>query len=130
MNLLDENIPRRQRLILASWRIRFREIGEDVGRSGMKDGEIIPLLHSLGPVTFFTLDSDFYKRHLRHAAYCLVYLDIEGNEVADTVRRFLHHPSFDTLAKRAGTVVRITHTRMRVWQLHSEREQEFTWPAS
>lgn len=130
MNLLDENIPRRQRLNLASWRIRFREIGEDVGHSGIKDGEIIPLLHSLTPVTFFTLDDDFYKRHLCHAGYCLVYLDIEGNEVADTVRRFLHHSSFDTLAKRMGRVVRITNTRVRVWQLHSEREQEFTWPAS
>lgn len=130
MNLLDENIPRRQRLILASWRIRFREIGEEVGHSGIKDGEIIPLLHSLRPVTFFTLDDDFYRRHLCHPGYCLVYLDIEANEVAASVRRFLRHPSFDTLAKRTGRVVRITHTRVRVWQLHSEREQELTWPSS
>jgi len=76
LNLLDENIPRRQRLILAGWRIRFREI-EEVGYSGIKDGEIIPLLHGLRPVTFFTLDNDFYKRHLCHPSYCLVYLDIE-----------------------------------------------------
>ncbi len=93
MKLLDENIPRRQRLILAGWRIRFRELGEEVGYSGIKDGEIIPLLHSLRPVTFFTLDNDFYKRHLCHPNYCLVYLDIEENEVAAIVRRFLatHH---------------------------------------
>ena len=129
MNLLDENIPRRQRLILAGWRIKFREI-EEVGYSGIKDGEIIPLLHGLRPVTFFTLDNDFYKRHLCHPSYCLVYLDIEENEVAAIVRRFLRHPSFDTQAKRTGTVVRITHTRVRVWRLHSEREQELTWPSS
>ncbi|MEK6410330.1 MAG: hypothetical protein AABN34_25700 [Acidobacteriota bacterium] len=130
MNLLDENIPRRQRLILSSWRIGFREIGVEIGRPGIKDSEIIPLLHGLKSVTFFSLDRDFYKSYLCHLGYCIVYLDVEDYEVADFIRRFLRHPSLDTQAKRAGKVIRVAHTRLRVWRLHSEREQELVWPSS
>lgn len=129
MNLLDENIRRDQRELLARWNIRFREIGNEIGRLGVDDDEIVRLLHGLKSVTFFTLDYDFYRRHLCHSGYCLVYLDIEDHEAATFIRRFLLHPSFDTLAKRTGTVVRITHTRLRVWQLHAKREAELTWPA-
>lgn len=130
MNLLDENIRRDQRDMLADWRIRFREIGNEIGRLGLDDEEILRLLHGLKSVTFFTLDRDFYKRSLCHPGYCLVYLDIEDHEAAAFIRRFLRHPSFDTLEKRTGTVVRITHPRVRVWQLHSEREEELPWPSS
>jgi hypothetical protein len=100
LNLLDENIPRRQRQLLASWKIRFREIGHEVGRRGMEDHQIIPLLHRLRPVTFFSLDSDFFKAHLCHPGYCLVHLDVEYHEAAAFIRRLLRHPSFDTQAKR------------------------------
>jgi len=44
VNILDENIPRHQRQILRSQRIRVRQIGYDVRRKGMKDDEIIPWL--------------------------------------------------------------------------------------
>jgi hypothetical protein len=93
VNALDENIPDDQREILLNWRMRFREIGRDVGHSGMQDDAIISLLHQLGPITFFTRDLDYFRRHLCHANYCLVYLDIKDNEVADFIRRFLRHPS-------------------------------------
>lgn len=56
MNILDENIPDSQLQLLRSWRIRVRRIGHGVGRQGMKHEEIIPLLHRLGAVTFFTRD--------------------------------------------------------------------------
>ncbi len=46
MNILDENVPESQRQLLRSWRIRVSQIGDDVGRKGMKDEAIIPLLHS------------------------------------------------------------------------------------
>lgn len=127
MNLLDENVPLRQRQVLSGWRIRFREIGQEIGRLGIQDSEIISLLHRLKSVTFFTLDRDFYKSHLCHPGYCLAYLDVEDNDVAIFVRRFLGHPSFDTQVKRLGKVVRIASTRLRVWQLHSERERELEW---
>ena len=70
MNVLDENVPDSQRQLLRSWRIRVRQIGYEVGRQGMGDEEIIPLLHRLGSVTFFTRDLGFYDRHLT----CLCHL--------------------------------------------------------
>ena len=47
MNILDENIPRSQRLLLLSWGVRVKQIGVDIGHKGLQDEEIIPLLHSL-----------------------------------------------------------------------------------
>lgn len=49
----------------------------------MKDDEIIPLLHGLNRPTFFTLDDDFFKPNLRHAQYCLIYLEQYLQERAD-----------------------------------------------
>ena len=54
MNLLDENFPEDQLPPLKEWRIPFRQIGRDVARRGIKDLDIIPLLHRLRRVTFFT----------------------------------------------------------------------------
>ncbi len=60
MNILDENIPKNQRQLLESWRIRIRQIGFNVGRSGTQDAEIISFLQQLRRPTFFTRDEDFY----------------------------------------------------------------------
>ena len=75
MNILDENIIDSQRQRLRHWRIAMRHMCYDVGRQGMKDQEILTLLHRLRRPTFFTRDEDFYARHLCHARYCLVYLE-------------------------------------------------------
>lgn len=72
MNLLDENIPAHEAAKLISHRIPFKQIGLDVAVQGIKDEDIIRLLHSLKQTTFFTCDSDFYKPNLRHLNYCLV----------------------------------------------------------
>ncbi|MGH2541569.1 MAG: hypothetical protein ACRDIB_02150, partial [Ardenticatenaceae bacterium] len=64
MNILDENIIDSQRRRLQGWRISVRQIGYNVGRQGIKDDEIIPLLHDLRRPTFFTLDSGFFSRDL------------------------------------------------------------------
>ena len=37
MNLLDENFPGDQALLLREWRIPFRKIGREVARLGDKD---------------------------------------------------------------------------------------------
>jgi hypothetical protein len=55
---------------------RSNKIAFEIGREGLKDDEIIPLLHQLNKPTFFTLDDDFFKRQLCHAQYCLIYLDV------------------------------------------------------
>ena len=44
MNVLDENILKNQRQLLRGWRIRVRQIGDDIGRKGLQDEEIIRLL--------------------------------------------------------------------------------------
>jgi hypothetical protein len=126
MTILDENILESQRQLLRSWRLHSHQIGHEVGRSGMKDEAIIPLLHELGPVTFFTRDLGFYRRQLCHARYCLVCLDVGQYEVASFIRRFLRHPHFNTQAKRMGCVVRVSPMGLRVWQRHLE-EEELAW---
>src|SRR5271157_2263346 len=109
MNILDENIPDSQRLLLKSWRIQVSQIGHEVGRQGLKDEAIIPLLHKSGPATFFTRDKGFYDRRLCHADYCLVCLIMNQYEVATFIRLFLKHPQFNTSARRMGKVIRLTH---------------------
>jgi len=127
VNVLDENIVEDQRQLLRTWRIRVRQIGVDVGRQGMTDQEIIPLLQELGRVTFFTRDMGFYRRELCHRAYCLVYMATRQSEVASLVRRFLRHPIFDTRAKRMGRVVQVSHSGIRVWRLRAEVELAVGW---
>jgi hypothetical protein len=61
MIILDENFPDSQRQILKGWRVPFKQIAFEIGREGIKDDEIIPLLHGLNRPTFFTLDEDFFK---------------------------------------------------------------------
>lgn len=41
MNILDENILEAQRLLLKNWRIRVKQIGQDIGQQGMKDFDAI-----------------------------------------------------------------------------------------
>lgn len=127
MNILDENIPKSQRELLTGWRIKVKQIGVNIGRKGMLDEEIIPLLQSLRYPTFFTRDEDFHERKLCHAKYCLIYLAIEKAEVALFVRRLLRHADFKTQAKRMGKVIRVSHAGISVWQRHQLREQYIEW---
>ncbi len=127
MNILDENIPESQRQLLRSWRIQAHQIGHEIGRQGMKDEQIIPLLHKLRYVSFFTRDLGFYRRQLCHANYCSVILAVGQYEVASFIRRFLKHPKFNTKSKRMGRVIRITHIGMQIWQLHIKKEEELRW---
>ncbi len=59
---VDEQIVESQRQLLKSWGIPAKHIGHDIGRKGMKDYEIIPFLHRLRRVTFFTLRNVIYLR--------------------------------------------------------------------
>ena len=103
-------------MLLRGWRIRARQIGSDVGRAGMGDDEIIPLLHALDHPTFFTRDRDFLQPWLCHPSYCLVYLDVGQFEAASFVRRVLRHRELNTRAKRSGTVIRASHDRLALWR--------------
>ena len=127
MILLDENFPDSQRHLLKGWRISFRQIAFEVGREGMKDDEIIPLLHGLNRPTLFTLDEDFYKPKLRHKQYCLIYLDVAQYESAAFIRRTLKHPALNTKSKRMGKVIRASHPGLMVWALHAEDRVQLSW---
>lgn len=127
MNLLDENFPLDQRPLLRDWRIPVRQIGRDVAASGAQDADIIPLLHRLGRVTFFTQDEDFFDVSLCHLAYGLVFLDVRADDVAEYVRRFLAHPRFKTKANRMGIVARVHHEGVAFWQRNRLRLQRVGW---
>jgi hypothetical protein len=127
VNILDENIPIIERKELQERRVPVRQIGFGLGRSGMKDEEIIPFLHRCNRPTFFTRDLSFYKRRLCHNRYCLVYLDITEDKVAFYVRRFLRHPEWNSRAKRMGKVVRILPEKINFWRIKSNQEQSMSW---
>ena len=127
MNILDENIIESQCILLRSWRISFRQIGVHLGRQGVKDKEILPLLHKLRRPTFFTRDQDFYGRYLCHAKYCLVNLAVRKDEAASFIRRLLRHREFGTEAKRMGSVIRVSHVGLSVWRLHAESSVHYDW---
>ena len=127
MILLDENVNQSQLLLLRSWRVRARLIGQDFSRKGVQDEQIVPLLLELSRPTFFTRDLGFYDRKLCHGRYCIVVLAVHRYEVAMFVRRFLKHPSFRTWAKRVGKVARISSAGIQLWQLRSSREHHEKW---
>lgn len=127
MNILDENIPESQRVLLRSKRVALRKIGRDLGRKGMQDDEIIPLLHQLDRPTLFTLDGDFYDHRLCHEGYCLVHLDVESETAADYIRGLLRHRELNTKAKRMGCIIRISPTGLTLWRIHQEQESHLPW---
>ena len=129
MNILDENLMDSQFHILRGWHIKVNRIGHEIGSLGMKDEDIIPLLHQSRSATFFTRDLGFYERNFCHPNYCIVCLAVGQHEIASFIRRFLKHPAFDTHSKRRGKVIRLTHTGMRVLQLHAEKDEELIWQA-
>jgi len=95
VNILDEDIDRLQRRRLEARKIHVRQVGVEIGRSGMKDlNEVIPLLHGARRSTFFTRDHGFYRPDLRHGRYCLVYLDVARRQIADSIQQFLNHRHF------------------------------------
>ncbi len=127
MNILDENIPRSQKLLLLSWGVHVKQIGVDIGHKGLQDEEIIPLLHSLRQPTFITRDEDFYDRRLGHAGYSLVYLAVDKYESAFFARRALRHRGLKTKAQRMGAVIRVSGAGIWLWRLQSKKEEFLSW---
>ena len=128
MIVLDENIPESQRERLLGQRLSVAQIGLDIGRQGMQDDEVIRLLCELRRPTFFTLDSDFYRRVLCHDRYCLVYLEADEDDVADFVRRVLRLREFNTQAKRVGAVIRASVSAYSYWRKRAQSQFRRTWP--
>jgi hypothetical protein len=129
LNILDENIPKEVQKLLAAWHIHTRQIGHEVGRSGMKDDQIVSLLQQQSPSTFYTLDQDYFRRSLCHHNYCLVFFDVEVENLAQAIRDFARHPRFSTEAKRLGKVVQATNENIDVWTLGGQQLERFQWPS-
>ena len=127
MNVLDENVLASQRRLLRRRRIPFRQIGVELGRTGMTDQEILSLLHGLPRPTFFTRDADFSKPDLCHARYCLVWLHVGPLEVATYIRRLLRHSACNTQASRMGAVINASPTGITIWRLHAEQPTVLSW---
>ena len=127
MNLLDENFPADQLPLLRTWHIPFRKIGREVSHLGMEDPDIIPLLHRIRHVTFFTHDRGFFDAGLCHGQYCLVWLDVPPDAVALFIRRLLKHPRLDTTAKRLGPVVRAHPDAVEFWQRNRPDPRHIAW---
>jgi len=73
--ILDHNIPEDQVEQLRRWRIRFQQIGFEVGRPEWDDQqEILRYLHQVKRCTFFTRDLGFFHPRFCHATYCMVVI--------------------------------------------------------
>ena len=127
MIVLDENINDDERSQLRRWRIPVCKIGRDVGRKGMLDPEILPLMRTLRRPTFISCDRDFYDRTFCSDRYCLVLMDVWPTEVAIYARRLLRHPAFRTWAQRRGCVVRVTATGTLAWRVQARRATRHGW---
>src|SRR5262245_7169401 len=127
MIILDENIPDDQEELLQRRRIHTRRVGRGLGRVGMNDAEIIPLLHGLQRPTFFSLDEDFYKRRWRHERYCLVQLDGDDSFVAECIQNVLAHSTLNTKAKRMGKVIQVNPLGMTMWLVGEQSLFHLEW---
>ena len=127
MIVLDENVGEDQRNLLRGWRIRVRQVGQELGAKGTQDDQVVPLLRSLSRPTFFTLDDDFLNPNLCHSSYSIVYLAVKDYEVAGFIRRVIRHPALNTRAKRMGAVVRVSYAGLRIWR-RNRAEEALPWP--
>ena len=127
MNLLDESFPQDQLPLLRGWRIPFRRIGHDFARLGVKDADIVPLLHRHRGVTCFSLDWDFFHAALCHPAYGVVWLDVRADDAAYFTRRFLKHPRFNTQSQRMAIVARVHHEGVDFWLRNRGGLQSARW---
>jgi hypothetical protein len=123
VNVLDENITRDQAELLTGWGIRFRSIARDLGRQGITDDDIIPLLLQLKRPRLLTRDADFWNSALIHPRYALVWLDVDRNETAFFIRRFLRDPRFRLTSSRLGKVIRVHPGGIEYWMKHRDAVQ-------
>jgi hypothetical protein len=126
--ILDHNIPVHQAEQLRRRRIRFRQIGFEVGQAEWADQqEILRFLHATKQITFLTRDLGFFRARLRHANYCLVALTVPVLETAHYISRLLRHPLFDTRAKRNGKVIRVSTKNINFWEIGRQRQTSTPW---
>jgi hypothetical protein len=126
--ILDHNIPEDQAQRLRRRRVRFRQIGFEVGRPEWDDQqEILRFLHATKQITFFTRDLGFFRASWRHANYCLVVLTVPVMETAYYVSKLLRHPRFNTRVKRMGKAIKVSTKNITFWEIGRQRQSIATW---
>ena len=128
MFLIDENVSELEVLRLRKAGIPVRLIGEDIARIGVSDEDLVRSLRRLKKPLVITQDEDFFEFRWLHKDYGLIWLDVNPDQVADNVRRFLRHPDFDTQKKRMGVVARVTRGGIQFWRIGSRVQQRVAWP--
>ncbi|KAA0228750.1 hypothetical protein EDS67_12690 [candidate division KSB1 bacterium] len=128
MIVLDHNIPEDEVEKLQQKRVRFRQIGHEIGRPEWDDQqEILRYLHNAKQMTFFTRDLGFFRPRLCHLNYCLVIITGPVQETASFIRRFLRHPKFKTKETRMGCVLRLSSAGIAWWEIKRDRQQNIFW---
>jgi hypothetical protein len=127
MIILDENINEFQKQILKKGKYHFKQIGNEIGKKGMEDENIIPLLLRVKNCTFFTSDRGFYDHSLCHKNYCIVFLSVSQFETSTFIKRFLQHVEFNNQAKRKGKVFWIDHKVVKYFDLSILKERKISW---
>lgn len=54
-------------------------------------------------------------------------MDVKKHEAAVFVRRLIRHPEFNSIAKRFGKVIILSHTNIAVWALNAHQKEYVGW---
>ena len=128
MIILDHNIPMDQAEQLRRRRVRFRQIGFEVGRPEWDDQqEILRFLHKTKQITFFTRLRVLSRAVASRQLYCLVALTVPVLETAHYISALVHHPHFNTRAKRNGKVMRVSTRSIVFWQIGRQQQTAVRW---
>jgi hypothetical protein len=127
MILLDENLPRQFRQELLRHRIHALQVGYELSYRGVKDEQILPLLHRLHRATLFTRDLGLYRRELCHRSYCIVCLHVLEEHAPTYIRKALRHRLLNTRANRLGKIANVTTESMRFWSINDALEHRAAW---
>jgi hypothetical protein len=129
--LLDEHISHPRVLLLLQKWIKVEPLTELRRGQHVLDERVPSLLLTLKQPTFVTIDRDFWKRHLCHPDYCLLYFPLRREEqgmIPDLLRALLRLPEFRTRAARMGKVARVSTAAIHYWQFPNKDLQELAWP--
>jgi hypothetical protein len=94
----------------------------------MHDDNIVAFLLRLKQPTLLPRGADFFERRLLHPKYCLVWLEVDADQAAFFIRRFLSHPRFRTTAQRLGKVICVAPRGIEYWSMGLDRPTFLHWP--
>jgi hypothetical protein len=126
-HILDEHVSASHAMEIRKKVPSIAQIGVDWGETGWDDIEqIIPHLHH-SKATFHTLDEDFFKRRFLHKDYCIVFYNVSLNDFVECFLNLLHHPLFDTHAKRIGKIIKVSLNNIVYCDVSDRQIRKVAW---